>query len=563
MFARLRGEAVLLPAILTLLVVLSLLPMGRLLLEVVAPGGQLSSATIAAGLASPATWTAFRNTVIVGVGGTVLSVLLGTSVALLVSLYDVRWRSVFVLCFVAPLMIAPQVTALAWLQIAGPASPLLKLLGLAPPLGSRNPLYSPEGIVLLLGVQYGPLVFLMVRAGMRKMPRELLEAALAGGAGRMTVVRTVVLPLLTPAIIAASALAFVSCVGNFGIPAFLGIPANYYVLPTLIYQKLAGAGPAVLSEVAFLSVLIGVVAMAGIVAQDVFSRRRDYRITSTSLPIEPFELGKARPFVEAGMGLLILVVLILPLVGLTLTSLVPGYGIPLGLATVTLDNYRFVLFEHVAAKSAFANSLMLATATAVFAVFVAVPFGYLITWRRRWWTQALTLAAELPYALPGVVLAIAALLLFLRPIPLLDLRIYNTIWIILYAYLARFLVLALRPTVSGYQQLDRSLEEAAQVVGASFVYRLRTIIFPLIAPAAIAGGILIFMTALSELTVSALLWASGSETIGVVIFSFEQGGDSSYAAAISMIVVMVTFAIMLASNFLAHRLPTGVLPWRD
>jgi iron(III) transport system permease protein len=92
---------------------------------------------------------------------------------------------------------------------------------------------------------------------------------------------------------------------------------------------------------------------------------------------------------------------------------------------------------------------------------------------------------------------------------------------------------------------------------------MRTIVFPLVAPATLAGGVLIFMTAFSELTVSALLWASGSETIGVVIFSFEQGGDSTYAAAISALTVLVTFVLMLLTNLFARHLPTGVLPWRD
>lgn len=546
-----------------IVVILSILPMLRLLQEIIAPGGRLSMAAIEAGLANPATWTATWHTLVVGFGGTALAVLFGTAVAILISLTDVRGRSAFVLCFVMPLMIAPQVTALAWLQLFGPASPLLKMLGIAPPMGSRNPLYSAQGIILLLGVQYGPLVFLMVRAGMRKLPRELVEAGLAGGASRLTVLRTIILPLMTPSIIGASALVFVSCVGNFGIPAFLGIPANYLVLPTLIYQRLAGAGPSVLAEVAFLSVLIGAIAMAGIIAQDFISRRRDYRITSTSLPVDPFELGRYRPLAETAMWAIVIVILVLPLLGLFLTSLVPGYGIPLTSKTATLSNYSFVFFDHAAARSAFFNSSILSVTAAVFAVLVAVPLGYFIAWHVSWWTKFLNLIVELPYALPGVVLAIAALLMFLKPIPLIDLHIYNTVWIILYAYLARFMVLALRPTVSGFHQIDRSLEEAAQVAGAGFLMRLRTIIFPLIAPVAVAGGLLIFMTALSELTVSALLWSSGAETIGVVIFSFEQGGDSSYAAAISMITVALTLLLMLASNFLAPHLPNGVLPWRD
>ncbi|MFC5387548.1 ABC transporter permease [Aquamicrobium segne] len=559
-----RGQEMILTVVVAFVIVLlSLLPMLRLIKEIVAPGGTISDTALRLGMTSPVTWTATKNTLVVGFGGTILAVTLGTFMALLVTLTNIRGRSMLVLAYVMPLMIAPQVTALAWLQLFGPASPLLKMIGLAPPIGTRNPLYSTQGIILLLGVQYGPLVFLLVRAGLRKLPRELIEAARAGGAGWFTVLRTIVLPLMTPSIVAAAALAFVSCVGNFGIPAFLGIPANYLVLPTLIYQKLAGGGPAVLGEAAFLSVLIGVIAMTGIVGQEIMSRRRDYRIASTSLPADPYELGRWRPLVETGIWIFIALILVLPLFGLLLTSLVPGYGIPLNWATATLDNYRFVLFEHSAARRAFFNSFVLSISAAAFAVLVAVPVAYLVAWGRQKWIRYMNLAIELPYALPGVVLAIAALLLFLRPIPFTGIQIYNTVWIILYAYLARFLVLALRPTVSGYHQLDRALEEAAQVAGAGLFTRLRTILFPLVAPAALAGGLLIFMTALSELTVSALLWSSSSETIGVVMFSFEQGGDSSYAAAMSAITVTITFVLMLATNLLAPYLPNGVLPWRD
>ncbi|MEO8848875.1 MAG: ABC transporter permease subunit, partial [Casimicrobiaceae bacterium] len=173
------------------------------------------------------------------------------------------------------------------------------------------------------------------------------------------------------------------------------------------------------------------------------------------------------------------------------------------------------------------------------------------------------LAAEAPYALPGVVLAIAAILLFLKPIPLLGISIYNTIWIILFCYIARFLVLGLRPVISGYHQLDRTLEEASQIAGARLPRRLLTVIFPLVAPAAAAGALLIFLTAFNELTVSALLWSTGSETLGVVFFSFQQGGDSNYAAAIGMLTVIISVTLMLSTLLMAGRLQKGVLPWRD
>jgi iron(III) transport system permease protein len=173
------------------------------------------------------------------------------------------------------------------------------------------------------------------------------------------------------------------------------------------------------------------------------------------------------------------------------------------------------------------------------------------------------IVTEVPYALPGVVLAIAAILLFLKPLPVLGVSLYNTIWIILFCYLARFLVLGLRPVIGSFYRIDRTLEEAAQIAGARLTQRLATIVFPLVAPVAGAGALLIFLTAFNELTVSALLWSSGSETLGVIFFSFQQGGDSTYAAALGALTVIVTTALMLSTLFIAGRLPPGVLPWRD
>jgi iron(III) transport system permease protein len=462
-----------------------------------------------------------------------------------------------------PLLIAPQVVALAWLQSFGPSSPLLRMLGAAPAMGSRNPLYSPAGIIVVLGVQYAPLVFLTLRAALRALPQELIEAGLSGGASPMTVLRTIVLPLMTPPVLAGIALCFVSCLGNVGIPALLGIPGNYLVLPTLIYQRLAGLGPGVLSEVAVLSVLIGAIAVIGIVAQDALLRRRDFTLSAATITARPFELKRARAPVEAALWVLLAAVLVLPLTALVLTSLVPAVGVKLDATTATLENFRFVLFDHAASKRAFVNSFALSAIASIAIVSVAVPLAYFLVWRRSRLLRIVNLVTEVPYAVPGVVLAIAAILLFLKPLPIVGVSIYNTVWIILFCYLARFLVLGLRPVVSGYHQLDRTLEEASQIAGARLARRLRTIIVPLVAPTAAAGALLVFLTAFNELTLSALLWSSGSETLGVVFFSFQQGGDSTYAAALGVLTVVVSVALMLSTLLLARRLPQGVLPWRD
>ncbi len=491
-------------------------------------------------LSSATTWTATPHSLVTAFGGTALAVLIGGIVALLVSLTDIRRRNAFVFCFVMPLLIAPQVVALAWLQMFGPSSPLLKLLGIAPAMGSRNPLYSPgrhhsraRRAVRAARVPHA------ARRACATLPQELIEAGLSGGAGPLTVVRTIVLPLMTPPLLAGVALCFVSCLGNFGIPALLGIPGNYLVLPTLIYQRLSGLGPGALSEVAVLSVLIGAIAVIGIVAQDHASasarlshqrgddRRASVRIAALALarrdrPVDlvvrraPAAAARARADLARSRGR--------------------------RAARFRHGDARQLSFRPAPSRGGPARVSSTASACRRPRRSRSCCSRYRSrissSGAARRLLRVVNLVTEVPYAVPGVVLAIAAILLFLKPLPLIGVSIYNTIWIILFCYLARFLVLGLRPVISGYHQLDRTLEEASQIAGARLLRRLRTIIVPLVAPAAAAGALLIFLTAFNELTVSALLWSSGSETLGVVFFSFQQGGDSTYAAALGVLTVM-------------------------
>ncbi len=562
-FTALRQDQLTLILLAAVVVALSVAPLARLMWEAFAPGGVFSGTAFERVWNSAAAWRALRHSLETSLGATILALVVGAGVGLVVTLTDIRLRHAFVFVFVMPLIIAPQVMALAWLQISGPSSALLNMVGLAPPIGTRNPLYSREGIILLLAIEYAPLVFLTLRAGLRALPRELIEAALAAGASKLTVTRTVILPLMTPSLLAGAALVFVSCLGNFGVPAFLGIPGNYLTLPTLIYQRLSGLGPGVLSEVAVLSVVIGVIALAGIALQEAMLKRGDFRVSAVSTPARPFALGPWRLPVEILLWTVTLAAVALPLLGLLATALVPAYGVPLSAATASVANFAYVIFEHQAARRALFNSFTLSAAAAGLITFVAVVLAYFVVWRKTALMRWLNMAAELPYALPGVVLSIACILLFLKPLPLIGVSLYNTVWILLVAYLARFLVLGLRPVVSGYHQLDRAIEEAAQVAGAGFLRRLRDIILPVMAPVAAAGAILVFLTAFNELTLSALLWSSGAETLGVVVFSFEQGGESPYAAALSVLTILVTVGLALSTLVFQHRLPRGVLPWRD
>lgn len=430
------------PVLLALAGGLVLLPVARLAWEVVSPllAGQTAAALRV--LQAPATWRATGNSLAISAGATGVALVVGGFFALAAALTDLRGRAALAFCLILPLMIPPQIVALAWIHLTGSGSPILKPLGLAPPTGTPNPVYSSAGMILVMGIEHTPLVFLALRAALRQVPRDLVEAAQTAGAGRWRILRTIILPLSLPGIASGTALAFVAALGNFGVPALLGIPAGIPVLPTLIYRRLAGFGASVLPEVAVLAVLIGAIACLGIFAQTEFQDRLDSRLLGGSARTAVLPLGRARPWVEALCWGLVALVLAAPLLALAATSLVRAYGLPLNTDTFTLAHYATVLSLEQVGR-AFANSLLL----------------------------------------------------------------------------------------SG--------------------------------TAAAAGGVLAFLSAFNELTVSVLLWSQGRETLGVVVYSLEEGGGSTLAAALSVIAIAVVIAALLAAGALGRKLPPGVIPWRD
>ena len=552
----------LLPLILLPVALIALGPVLRLLLEGVGLGDGLTSEHLTTVLTREGTRTALLHSLVTAGGGTLISILIGASFAFLVALTDIRGKGALVFCLMVPMMIPPQITALAWMQVTGPSSVLLKMLGLAPPLGSPQPLHSPQGIVLLLGIQHASLVFLTLRAGLRMIPADLVEAARMCGGGTLQVWAQVVLPLSMPALIAGAAMAFVTALGNFGIPAMLGIPARYSTLPTLIYQHLVGLGPSVLPEVAVLSLLIGLVAIAGVLAGRAVLSRGGFGLVGLSGTPLAFSLGRARLPVEIALWAFIAMILVLPLVALLATSLIPAYGVPLSFETATFKAWHEALFVQPVTRRAYANSLFLAVAAALILMAICLPLAWLMERRPSRVTRLLDGLIDLPYALPGVVLSIACILTFTR-LPFTNLTLYGTIWIILMAYLARFFVVMLRPIQSSLAQLDPAMEEAAASVGARLGRRLRAIVLPLAAPSAAAGAILVFLTAVNELTVSALLWSSGTETLGVVIFNLEDSGETVMASALAMSITCLIVALMATVQLGARHFPKGTIPWQS
>jgi iron(III) transport system permease protein len=542
-----------------------LLPLANLLLAGLMVEGTPSLAPFRDALDSRSVPRALWNSLESAAISAALSLVVATVVALLIGLTDLRGKAVLTFLVLIPMMIPPHVTAIAWTQAMGPSSPLLGTMGLAPPPGSPHPLYGRGGVIALLAVQHMPLVFLVLLAALRTLPREMAEAARISGAGPWRLLYTVIVPLLRPNLLAAYALAFVSALGNFGIPALLGIPGRYTTLPVLIWQRLSSFGPSMLADIAVLSALMALIAITVVVIQMTLTARARAALIGPPQPPLHLSLGRARPVAEGGMVALILVTLGLPVTALFGTALAVTYGLPLTPQTMTFANFEEVLFRQSVTARAFLNSTFAAgTAAAILALFAAILARF-ATGPRGFARKAglgISSLAETTYAIPGIVISIAFILTFLRPLPILDVSIYNTLWIIILAYLCAFFAVALKPAAAASQQLDPALDEAAQVAGAGWGRRMRRIFLPLLAPAAASGAILVFLTAYNEITVSALLWSSGTETIGIVIYNLEHGGYTTTAAAMAAVTVLATIALMGCLDLLGRRLPPGVVPWR-
>ncbi|MDC0734747.1 ABC transporter permease [Phytobacter diazotrophicus] len=549
--------------LLALIALLSLLPSLRLLISALFDWQQGSNSSLWRVLSNEATWVALYNSLYTSGLGTVLSLLLGSFFAFCLALTNIRGKQIWVFLFMLPMMIPPQVTALSWLQLFGPSSILLNSIGLAPGFGSTNPLYSPEGIALLLGIQHAPLVFLALRTQLQCLPKEQIEAARLNGASLWRVFIDIVLPLCRTALWAGAAIAFVSALGNFGIPAMLGIPISYFVLPIQIYQTLSSFGPSMLNDVAALSVLMGVLAIGIVTLQGYMQRRHALPLIGMAGRALSFQLGKWRLATEVLLGMVLCAILLAPLLALIATSLVPTLGVPLNADTLTFAAWRTIFDNQSATWRALTNSISLSVSASLVLMLLCLPLAWLLVRYPSRPLRWLYSVIDIPYTLPGVVLAIAFILLFARPLPLVGISLSGTLTIIFLAYLARFLTVCLKPVHNSMLQLDPAMEEAASLAGANFSQRLRHIVLPLLAPAAFAGALLVFLTAVNELTVSALLWSAGKETLGVVIFNLDESGNKVLASAISVLVVGLVACVMLLLSSLGKYLPKGVIPWQS
>lgn len=523
-----------------------LYPLLRLIQRALSQQGSFTLEHIRWLLETPRVHLALRHSLFVSAASTALDMVAGFFLAVLIHRSNLPGRSGIRLLFLSPLVIPPQVLALAWIQWAGPVGYLQQgLRRLLHQQGALWSLYTPGGIVLLLSLFSLPITYLTLAAGLSRLAKHTEEAARLDGANGLQVWLYITLPLLRPYLGAAAVLAFLSAFGNFGIPALLGIPGRYLTLPTLLYQEVINFSREGFGRSAGLALLFG---LPVLVLWGLQQRRRPEESLEPSAELtEQYALGRERWLWSGLLWLLTLVLVVGPLFALAATALLRAYGLPLTWANLTWAHFHFVIFDLERARRAIVHSLGLATGAAGVSGSLALFLGYGLTRLRLPLLRLLSLIVDLPYALPGIIFALSLILVWL-PSPLPGLNLYGTLWLIFMAYLGRFLSFALQPMQAAWRSLDTSLEEAASVDGANWIQTLRYVLLPLLTPTLAAAMLLVFLQAFGELTLSALLAGSGTETVGWLIFGLQQGGFTQQAAALSLLLLLLLLAIATLLN---------------
>lgn len=462
------------------------------------------------------------------------AVIVGTILALLLDRSDLRGRRTLRLLALTPLLVPPFVGAIAWIGIVGPTGPVNRAwtewFG-----GPLWIIYGGDGVVFLLVVHSYPIAYIIMSAALRRVPSDLEQAARISGASLLRSVTGITLPLLRPAALSAFTLIAVSNLADFGIPSIIGLPERFVTLSTLVYRYIqSGTVESPLEVVATIGVvLLGVAVLAMIV--DLLANRTRVELDQSSSPPQPILLGRARLATTIGAWTSVLMITLLPLLALTSQALLPAPGVPLAWENLTLDNIVRATTAPGTVVGA-TNSIMLSVLAGLICTLLGLAVGTIITRTRARSNAALQTVALLPQAIPGLVIAVGWLIIAPR------IGLFNTPWLILCAYVMAFAAIVVQAVAAPLRSTPMSMEEAARIAGASRLRALLDISWRMAVPAAAAGGVLVTLTAVRELTISVLLLSPGSQTLGVSIFSMQQAGAYNAAAALSLLVTLVGLA---------------------
>lgn len=492
---------------------------------------------------------ALGNSLTLGAWVGLISVVVGVPLAWAVSRTNVPGKPLIQATATLSYLAPPFLTSIAFVNLFSPNAGIINVflrdvLG----LGIGFNIFTMSGLVFVTALHTFPFVYLLASSALQSVDASYEEAAQILGASKIRTALTITAPLVAPAILSGTLLAFVNAIALFGSQAIIGLPGRIVTLPTRIYALFDY--PPQYGLAAALSLLFVAITVIALYLQRLFLARRSYvTLGGKGARSQLVDLGPWRWVLFGVCVLVCLFAVIMPFASLIAVSLSKSWGLNFW-QSLTLDNYKFILFEYDVTRRAILNSLILATIAATVCVTLGAIIGWIDVRTKMPGRRLLDYASLVPLGLPGIVMAVA-LLQFWLSVPYIVL--YGTFAILLLAYIGRYVPLGVRAANSSLRQVDPSLEEAAHILGASWGHTMREITLPLIRPGLLAGWLLVFVPVVQELSASILLFSSGTITLAVAVYNLYETGYIEPVSALAM----VNMTIIVVAMLIAHRLGAG------
>ena len=503
--------------------------------------GQFNVTDVVNILKQPDTYEALLNSLFIASGVTVMSTCIGTFFAWLVTRTDLPYKGFMKVMFLVPFMLPSFIGALAWKMLLSPRAGYINQFFMDT-FGFEDAIfniYSYGGIIAVETMYLFPFVFIQVCGALERMDPTLEESARISGAGLFTITRKITIPLVMPSIVSGALLIMLYSMAHFGTVAVLGVENGIFNIPTLIYERIhqsAGSFDAIRTGTVLATVLVATAAFIIWLQNKILNKGRFQIIAGKSFrPVEVKLRGLRMPLLIICL-LYIAFTIVLPTVTIFAVGGLKTYGLPITWENLTLENYKFILFDWQLTKDAIRNSVSLGLAAALITMFAGVMISYVIVKMRVRGKGILEFLGMLPFSVPGSVIALGVILAWSGKF---GINLYNTVWIILIAYIARYMAFSLKANSAALEQVHDSLVEAARACGATMWQSLKDIVIPLVRPGMIAAFFLIFLPALRELTVSVMLYGPSTRTIGVAIYTLNEDGETVYSAALAGIALII------------------------
>ena len=550
---RLNSKTIVISFAVLLLIYFVILPMGVLLIDSVWKDGTINLGNYREVYSLDVNWRALTNTVELSLLVMVASVLITFPLAWLVGRTDLPGKKFYRTILISSYMIPPYVGAIAWTQLLNPSVGYLNdifrwmfNLQTAP-----FNIYTFGGIAWVLTLFYSPFAFITISRAMEKMDPTLEEAARISGAGPFRTLLNVTLPLMAPSILAGGLLVFIAAGSCFGIPAIVGMPGNVEVLTTRIVTYLYMGSDEGVRDSTALAASLMFIANGLLFFMTWMLGRKDFTtISGKSTRPNIVELGKWKWVAVAVITTYAAIAVVIPIGSIVMTSFLKS----LSKSVLSLSNYGFDPWIPVITSAQYMetiwNSVLYGIIAATIGTLLSLFVSYLAvktTLRGRTLPDLLTVVGG---STPSIVIALALIITFSGNY---GLNLYSTMWILVVAYLVKYMTMSVRTISAALTQVHSSLEEAALNSGADWLRCCKDIIVPLIAPSIVAGWFLIFMPSFYELTMSLLLYGSETKTIGVLLYELQTYADTQNASVLSVIVLL----IVLVGNLILSKATKG------